>query len=107
MQISVKSNGPFANALRQAGFRATYGRVALLAVLAQAKAPLSVEAIAGAVKGKLDLVNTYRALEALATARLVRRVDVGHQHMHYELAASESHHHHFVCEGCGERAPHP
>lgn len=100
MQISIKSEGPFANALRQAGFRATYGRVALLGVLTSAAEPLSVEAVAKAVKGKLDLVNTYRALEALTRAGLARRVDVGHRHIHYALSRPGHHEHAFVCV-CG------
>ena len=77
MQISVESSGPFADALRRAGFRATYGRVALLEVLTKTEKPISVEEVAKAVKGKLDLVNTYRALEALTSAGLVPRGCVG------------------------------
>ncbi|MDO8407924.1 MAG: hypothetical protein Q7S95_01660, partial [bacterium] len=65
MQVSVKCSGPFADALRRAGFRATYGRMALLEVLSKADRPMSVEGVAKLVRGKLDLVNTYRALEAL------------------------------------------
>ncbi len=106
MQISIRSSGKFANALRTAGFRATYGRVALMEALSDAKEPLSVEKAARRTKGKLDLVNTYRALEALAEAGLVRRVDVGHRHMHYELAVLVPHHHHYVCETCGARQAH-
>lgn len=107
MQISVKSSGKFAEALRDKGFRATYGRVALLEALGAAGKPLAVEALAERVAGKLDLTNTYRALEALAEAGLVARIDLGHRHTHYELAALAPHHHHFVCEGCGARARHP
>ena len=106
MQIAIKSEGRFAEALRQAGFRATYGRVALLEVLTKTSKPLSVEAVAKAVAGKLDLVNTYRALEALTTAGLARRVDVGHRHIHYALAGLARHQHAFVCV-CGIRASHP
>jgi len=87
--------------LRNAGFRATYGRVALLEALERAGKPLRVETAAKAVKGKLDLTNTYRALEALCAASLVRRVDLGHAHAHYELIATKPHHHHYVCEDCG------
>jgi Fe2+ or Zn2+ uptake regulation protein len=106
MQISVQSSGKYANMLRERGFRATYGRVALLEALANAKKPLSVEGAAKAIKGKLDLANAYRALEALASAGLVQRVDVGHQHMHYELAVLTPHHHHYVCADCGAKAAH-
>ncbi|HEY4523188.1 MAG TPA: transcriptional repressor [Candidatus Paceibacterota bacterium] len=100
MQISVKSSGPFADALRQAGFRATYGRVALLEVLTKSHTPISVEAAARLVRGKLDLVNAYRALEAFTRAGLARRVDVGHRHIHYGLASLGRHQHAFVCV-CG------
>jgi Fe2+ or Zn2+ uptake regulation protein len=105
MQISIKSSGRYANMLREAGFRATYGRVTLLQVLAQADKPMSVEAVAKAVRGKLDLVNTYRALEALTKAALVARVDVGHRHIHYALAAHGRHTHQFMCTLCGLTKP--
>jgi Fe2+ or Zn2+ uptake regulation protein len=108
MQISIKSSGRFASALREKGFRATYGRVALLEALAEAGKPLAVETLAQKISGKLDVVNVYRALEALSEAGLVARVGLGHQHTHYEFSSAlASHHHHFVCEGCGVRAPHP
>jgi len=89
--------------LREAGYRATPGRIALLASLKRARKPVSVEALAKELTGTLDQANTYRSLEALAKAGIVRRVDVGHQHMHYELAALKPHHHHYVCVDCGER----
>ena len=101
MQISVKSSGEFASALRDAGFRATYGRIALLEHLAVAGKPLSAEDLAKKLRGKIDQTNTYRALEALAAAGLVQRVDVGHRHMHYTLAKPGKHAHQFVCVGCG------
>ena len=87
--------------LREAGFRATYGRVALLEALAKAGKPLRVEAAARVVRGKLDLTNTYRALEALCDAGLVRRVDLGHAHTHYVLAVRGKHEHQFICTSCG------
>lgn len=107
MQVSVKTSGPLASALRERGFRATYGRVALLERLQKAKKPLSVETLAKELKGTIDQANAYRALEALAGAGLVRRIDVGHRHMHYELAALVPHHHHYVCEDCGAKSAHP
>src|SRR3989344_6973197 len=100
MQILVKSSGPFVGVLRDKGFRATYGRVALLEALAKSSKPISVEAATKAVRGKLDLVNTHRALEAFTRAGLVRRVDVGHRHIHYGLASSRRHKHEIVCV-CG------
>jgi len=101
MQISVQSKGPYATALRAAGFRATYGRVVLLSMLAEVGKPLSVGSLAQKLKGKLDLTNTYRALEALQEAGLVRRVDLGHVHTHYSANLSRKHEHAFICASCG------
>ena len=93
MQISVKSSGKYAALLRDAGFRATYGRVALLEALERAGKPLRVETAARKVAGKLDLTNTYRSLEALCEIGAVRRVDLGHAHTHYEFAHGRAHAH--------------
>lgn len=87
--------------LREAGFRATPGKIALLAVLAQADKPLSIAELARRFRGKLNTVTLYRSLEALVERGIVRRVDLGHAHAHYELAESKRHHHHLVCKICG------
>jgi Fur family transcriptional regulator, ferric uptake regulator len=101
MQRVTKPERQYADLLREAGFKATYGRVELLRALHRANKPLRVEAITKAVKGKLDLVNTYRALDALCAAGLVRRVDLGHAHTHYVFAGDSQHQHIFVCTSCG------
>lgn len=93
----------FARVLREHGFRATFGRVALLEVLEKLGKPVSVEQVVKDTRSKLDQANTYRALEAFLKAGLVRRVDLGHDHAQYELAEG-SHHHHVVCESCGKVA---
>jgi len=53
----------------------------------------------------------YRALEALHAARLVTRVNLEHDHAHFELVAGREHHHHAVCRVCGHiqniEVPHP
>ena len=90
----------FESLLRQKGFRATPGRIALLQVLKTAGKPLSISAVAKKLK-KMDYVSVYRALEALADAGLLRKMSLGHSHTHYELTAGITHHHHIVCEECG------
>ena len=40
------------------------------------------------------------ALEALANKNIIRRVDLGHSHTHYEM--EKKHHHHVVCTDCGD-----
>lgn len=103
MQVSIQRQGELADALHRAGFRATDGRVALLEELRKASEPLSANKLAARLRGKLDLTNAYRSLEAFVEKGLVRRVDVGHQHMHYELGSLAAHHHHYVCVDCGAR----
>lgn len=91
----------FAALLREKGLRATTGRLALLRTLAEQDAPASIERIAELLPARLDTVTLYRALEALRTAGLVERTDLGHGHAHYELLAGRPHHHHAICRSCG------
>lgn len=91
-----------AETLRKAGFRATAGKIAILKVLSGMSEPLSVSGILKQLKGKVDTVTVYRAVEDLSRAGLVRRVDLGHQHAHYEVVDPKGrHHHHLVCRLCG------
>ncbi len=87
--------------LKAAGFKATPGRLQLLEVLNKESEPLTVLEIQKRLRGKLNEVTLYRALEAFAKAGLVRRVDLNHDHAHYELAAGRKHHDHVVCTNCG------
>jgi len=86
--------------LRQAGFKATPARVALLALLEERAKPLEVSVIMGQIKVEADQATVYRALRLLAQAGLVRRVQMQAGAAHYEFAALP-HHHHLICEKCG------
>ncbi|MBI3115321.1 MAG: transcriptional repressor [Candidatus Kerfeldbacteria bacterium] len=88
--------------LRRAKLKVTPTRVALLRILASAKHPLSIAKIARALRQSADRVTLYRALDALAKAGIVRRIDLQHGHAHYELAQDD--HHHLVCTSCGRTA---
>lgn len=90
-----------ASLLRDAGLRATPGRLALLAILAKEPKPVTVQTLEKRMKGALNHVTLYRALEALTEAGIVARAGLGHDHAHYELLAGRPHHHHAVCRGCG------
>lgn len=87
--------------LKSAGLKATHGRMELLDVLARIDEPLSVIKIQKRLGNSLNEVTLYRALEAFAAAGLVRRVDLNHDHAHYELAVGREHHDHAVCTNCG------
>ena len=92
----------FGAILRAGGHKATRGRIALLIALARAGRELTITEIRHRLKKKMDEVTVYRALEALATSGIVRRVDLRHAHAHYELITGKQHHHHLVCTSCGK-----
>lgn len=88
--------------LRQAGFRATPGRIAFLEILYSAAKPLSVQDILKALKrDTIDQATAYRIVEALRSKGVIHYVNMEHGHVHFELATSK-HHHHAICESCGE-----
>ncbi len=54
----------------------------------------------------MGLASIYRALERLHALGLVQRLDAGDGQARYERALpGGEHHHHAVCEGCGELTP--
>lgn len=87
--------------LRDHGLKATAGRTRLLEILRAERKPASIERLQRKLKGAMNEVTLYRALEALEAARIVSRSDLGHGHAHYELVIGRPHHHHAVCRGCG------
>ena len=115
MAMSMRSKGlDFAALLRDAGLRATPGRLALLAALAKEKKPVTVDDLNRRLKGALNTVTLYRALDALEEAGIVARAGLGHEHAHYELIPGRPHHHHVVCRACSRvedieipHVPHP
>lgn len=93
-----------ADLLRSKGLKVTPRRLRLMTLLAQAQQPMSVGDLRAKIKetpDSVDAVTLYRALEALATAGIVRRVDLRHGHADYELIVPGNHHHHLVCTDCG------
>jgi Fur family ferric uptake transcriptional regulator len=86
--------------LQKAGLRMTPRRNAILKVLENHSEPLSVEEIVKASNVRMDIVTTYRTLEAFAKTGVVRRVTLSPDKSHYEL--DRGHHHHIVCTECGD-----
>ncbi|HVV15019.1 MAG TPA: Fur family transcriptional regulator [Candidatus Paceibacterota bacterium] len=95
----MEKNADIARRLREAGFKATPGRIRIIEALGAREKPMTVGEVAKGTKGKLNETTLYRALEAFAQAGIVRRVDLHHSHAHYEL--QKTHHHHLVCTNCG------
>lgn len=83
--------------MRGRGYKATPQRVAVLEALASEQHQ-SLEEIKDRCPD-VGLVTVYRTLDLLGELGLVRRLDLG-DGPRYELA--ENHHHHLICESCGD-----
>jgi Fur family transcriptional regulator, stress-responsive regulator len=91
-----------AEELRGVGLRVTAVRVALLDTVRNGD-HLGVEAIASGVRdrvGHVSLQAVYDALDALATAGLVRRIEPAGSPARFEGRVGDNHHH-IVCRSCG------
>ena len=83
--------------IRACGYKATPQRLAVLEAVAAGQHQ-SLEGIRAGCPG-VGMVTVYRTLGLFSGLGLVRRMDLG-DGPRYELA--EDHHHHLICEGCGE-----
>ncbi len=93
--------------LRAAGRRLTKTRQAILAVLEQAKYPLSAADLHRRLaerRAPADLVTVYRTLNVLKVLGLVSQVEFQEGQFRYELRRGREHHHHIRCRGCGRIA---
>lgn len=89
--------GSIVGRMRGRGYKATPQRVAVLEALA-AEQHQSMEELRRRCP-EVGLVTIYRTLDLLGQLGLVRRLDLG-DGPRYEMA--ESHHHHLICESCGD-----
>jgi Fe2+/Zn2+ uptake regulation proteins len=101
------------NALKDEGYRLTGPRRALLRLLAETRAPLSVQEMHTSVNPKnpdgtlaeetINLVTVYRFANLLVDLGMVRRVEFGQGYYRYEREEPQDgpHHHHLVCQKCG------
>lgn len=95
----ITTTQAFQARLRAEGQKATRPRILVLQILAKAKQPLTIEAIAKLAGEKANLVTLYRMMKDLQKVGMVRQVDFQHGHAHYELK-TERDHHHIICEKC-------
>jgi Fur family ferric uptake transcriptional regulator len=90
-----------AQVLRQAGYRLTQPRLAVLQVLRENEEgldPQAVHRLGKAICPSLGLVTVYRTLDLLSELGIVRRVH-SEQRCHSYASAGRDHHH-LVCQGC-------
>jgi len=106
--------------LKEAGYRVTGPRRALLRLLATTREPLSIQEMHAAVNAaariaegadadelddeEINLVTVYRFANLLVELGLARRVEFGQGYYRYEREESQTgpHHHHIVCQKCGK-----
>jgi Fur family ferric uptake transcriptional regulator len=90
-----------AHTLRQAGYRLTQPRLAVLQVLEEIDEGLSPEEVhqqGKTICASLGLVTVYRTLELLAELGLVRRVHSEQRCHSYASAGTDRHH--LICQEC-------
>jgi Fur family ferric uptake transcriptional regulator len=91
--------------LRNAGLRATAPRVAVLAVLAEARDHPRIDQVLERVRAGGTSISTqtaYDVCDTLHRAALARRFEPAGSPARYE--ARIDNHHHLVCRGCGDTA---
>jgi Fur family transcriptional regulator, ferric uptake regulator len=89
-----------------AGHRLGGAREAVVELLSRQDCCLSAQEIADRLRsegGGVGIASVYRTLDLLHGMGLVQRVDVGEGGHRYEpVVPGGEHHHHAVCESCGE-----
>lgn len=91
--------------LRRRARRITAPRQAILDVLGQRRAPLTIREIFDALPpGDCDLATIYRSMHLLEGMGMVKRFEFGDGGSRFELLAEgdDGHHHHLVCTRCSD-----
>lgn len=91
----------FSHMLWSVRLKATPGRIALLCMLSKEKHPLTVLEIRKKITD-LDRSSLFRILESLVKARLIHRINFGSADSLYEMTYGRKHHHHIICNSCGD-----
>jgi Fur family ferric uptake transcriptional regulator len=100
--MNTITSAKYATLLRQNDFKATTQRIRILEILDRSKTPLTAaEVHAHLSRYGIDLATVYRALNKLADAGVVSRVELGDEFTRFEFARPFTHHHHIVCMDCG------
>jgi Fur family ferric uptake transcriptional regulator len=95
----------FADYLGSNKLKLTRERKAVLEEIFLRRGHLEAEDLAGRLRKKkkrASRATIYRTLELLVESGIVRKVDLGHGHSHYELVLDHPHHEHMVCVECGK-----
>ncbi len=94
------------DALAAAGYRRGGARQAVVELLGRQNCCLSAQEIFDELRRlrrPVGIASVYRALDALAALRLVKRVEAGDGIARFEQSAADGdHHHHLICRDCGK-----
>jgi Fur family ferric uptake transcriptional regulator len=96
--------------LAEAGYRRGGARAAVIELLGSQRCAMSAYDIEDALRDEgargVARASIYRILDELESLKLVQRIDVGQGVTRYEaLDPSGDHHHHMVCDRCGDVIP--
>lgn len=95
--------------LRETSGRSGTARGAVVEFLGRQDCCLSAQEIHDSVRAegiRLGIASVYRTLEGLDRVGLVQRIDLGDGVARFEPALADGeHHHHFVCDACGNVEP--
>jgi Fur family ferric uptake transcriptional regulator len=96
--------------LAAAGYRRGGARRTVIELLSEQECALSAHEIEDALRSsgrQVGRASIYRILEKLAELDLVTKLDLGTGIARYEIAdpAGRDHHHHLLCDDCGDLVP--
>jgi Fur family ferric uptake transcriptional regulator len=101
--------GRATEALAGAGYRRGGARATLIELLDEQHCALTAGEIEAALRDRdgraVARASIYRILEELEELRMITRVEVGQGLARFEAARAEGHHHHMVCDACGQVIP--
>jgi Fur family ferric uptake transcriptional regulator len=100
--------GQAADRLAAAGYRRGGARSAIVDLLGRQDCALSAQEIEDALRAsdrRVARASVYRILDELERLRLVAKIEVGDGTARYEAVSPERHHHHLVCDECGDVLP--
>jgi len=102
--VTTEARTALLEILAERGIRITRPRRAVLAVLAEAKQPMSVAEIHARLDGqRVDLGSVYRTVALLCRLDVMRLTETSRTTQRFELTERfTGHHHHLVCQRCGD-----
>lgn len=90
--------------LNAVGLRNTSQRESIIEIIRHGKGHLDADEVYQRARKKqprLSLSTVYRTLQTLRESGLIEEVHLDETHHHYEIKASNDHHH-LICTGCGK-----